>query len=107
MTKTHACKRKHESKWPRHEHKTRKGKGRVNLRHGVAVVEDDHSVVILDNLIQVLLRLALDDDRSDLSIACHSVGVCIYCCGLWVMCGGPRSVVERGSAEADTEEEKG
>lgn len=52
-------------------------------RHGVAVVEDDHSSVVADNVVQLLLGLALDDDRSDLRIACHGVretlGVCCVC----------------------------
>ena len=55
----------------------------MNLRHGVAVVEDDHSSVVADNVVQLLLGLALNDDRSDLSIACHRVqessGVCCVC----------------------------
>lgn len=76
--------KKNESKWPRHGQKNReKSKGRVNLRHGVAVVEDDHSSVVADNVVQLLLGLALDDDRSDLRIACHGVretlGVCCVC----------------------------
>lgn len=43
----------------------------ADLRHSVAVVKDDHSPVGSDSLVELLLGLAFDDDRSHLVITCH------------------------------------